>query len=204
MFPKNCANSSFCGGVDENCTALGYHTRRVAKIPYRCCGTTYRSILQGVGKLYVTDRFSRNVSQELPILAAKPIGEAICFWKPISGWKVDGGLTSNVAGTRKDRVWGSRRKYGDVLGGWSMAKATGGYQHSSSSWKISKSMMQIGNATALPSVYKAHLTCLRRWWRSSRKSLVLIQRVSKHQSVTKLTTIQPLAFTYTYKTTYTY
>jgi hypothetical protein len=79
MVSNHCVNSSFCGGVEENCAVLGCNTWRVVAIPYRCFGTTYRSVLQGVGNLYVTDRFSRNVSQELPLLAAKPIGEAIFF-----------------------------------------------------------------------------------------------------------------------------
>ena len=55
-------------------------------IPYRRFGTTYRSHLHGVGNFYGIDRFSRNVSTELPLLAAKPIGEAICFWKPGCGY----------------------------------------------------------------------------------------------------------------------
>ena len=38
----------------------------------------------------------------------------------------------------------------------------------------------------------------------SRRTLVLIWRVSKHQSVTKLPTIQRTVFSCTYKTTYTY
>jgi hypothetical protein len=60
MFPNHCANSSFCGGVDENCALFGYNTRRAAAIPDRRFGTTYRPILKGAGNLHGTDRFSRN------------------------------------------------------------------------------------------------------------------------------------------------
>jgi len=49
-------------------------------------------------------------------------------------------------------------------------------------------MMEIDNVTALPSVYCAHLTNMSRTIETTpRRALVLI-RVSKHQSVTKLTT----------------
>ena len=65
--------------------------------------------------------------------------------------------------------------------------------------------MKIGNVTALPSMCRYHLTSMP--WTivatPTRRSLILV-RVSKHQSVTKLTTIQPLVFSCTYKTTYMY
>jgi len=60
------------------------------------------------------------------------------------------------------------------------------------------SMMKLGNVAALPSVCRDHLTNTPRTIVTNppRTSLVLI-RVSKHQSVIKLTTIQPLVFSCT-------
>ena len=60
VFPNHCANSSFCRGVNENWALPDYNTRRIVAILYRRFGTTYPSIIKGVGNLYATDRFSRN------------------------------------------------------------------------------------------------------------------------------------------------
>ena len=56
----------------------------------------------------------------------------------------------------------------------------------SSRIKISKSMMKIGNVTALPSVYRDNQTNIpSSMVTTARRSLVLIC-ISKHQSITKL------------------
>jgi len=60
-------------------------------------------------------------------------------------------------------------------------------------------MVKTGNVTTLPSVYRDPPN--KRTWDDDDlpcRSLVLIQRDSKHQSVTQPTTIQPLVFSCTY------
>jgi len=53
--------------IVENCVIV----QRVEVIHYRRCGTTYRSYPYGSLNLEGgTDRLSRNVSKELPLLAA--------------------------------------------------------------------------------------------------------------------------------------
>jgi len=55
--------------------------------------------------------------------------------------------------------------------------------------------MKIGNVTALPSMCRYHLTSM---------SWTIVATPKRRSLVTKLTTIQPLVFSCTYKTTYMY
>jgi len=65
-------------------------------------------------------------------------------------------------------------------------------------------MINIGKVTVLLSMNCGHTTNTPGTIVTTPCSSMLLIRVSKHRSVTKLTTIEPSVFSCTYKTTYTY